>query len=427
MEKNISKLKTVQWILAIIGVLIALSAFKKGIAGILGGIFIFASAFVISPLFEKTPVLMDKPKLRTVAQFAGAFLLLLLGSGITPSNRTETTTDTLETTAPTITETIPETEIPAEIETIPDTPDDELKDRQIGDSVTIYGVTVTVNSVTDSKTNSGSDAYEVNITYQNHSGKSLIINPYDWSSVLHTGSDKAHVGGDVSFHADTVSNNAEWTGVVTIWKDETTEKVKFESSSLNLGKDIEKSATWMISSDSPAEEIAETEEPEKETEAVAEVETVAEVTAEPEETIEEETEEEIIPETEIITEPPTEPENQVGKNVDELRSFTYHGNVKNDVTGNWRYAVCSDAGKNIAEYAVSYYKNYMKDEEIHAIINFADRTTTKIIAWSFDPENLDITVYSYVDGEEHDAKLMFGGTPLAYYSVNKETGEITEN
>lgn len=172
-----------------------------------------------------------------------------------------------------------------------DTPSEALTDRNISDSVTINGVTVTVSSVTDVQTSTGSDAYEVSITYRNNSGKSLTINPYDWSTVLHNGSDKAHVGGNCSFHLDNIPDGEEWTGVVTLWKDDDTEKIKFESSDLNFLQDDKKSATWIIVSE---EEITEPETEEVTTEEPTKPET-EEIT----------TEEETVATTE--TDPPTEP------------------------------------------------------------------------------------------------------------------------
>lgn len=138
----------------------------------------------------------------------------------------------------------------SETKVIQDTPDDKLQDLKVGDSVTIKGVTVTVNSISDGKAALGGTAptYEVNVTYKNQSGKLLSITPYDWTTVLHSGSDKAHVGGDTSFNLDNIDNGQEWTGNVTLWADDDAEKVKFESSSLNLSGD-KKQATWMIKKD----------------------------------------------------------------------------------------------------------------------------------------------------------------------------------
>lgn len=139
------------------------------------------------------------------------------------------------------------TDNPDDQKTSQDTPDDKLTDLKVGDSVTIYGVTVTVNSIVEGKPAlmETTPTYDVNITYKNNSGSSITINPYDWQTVLRTGSDKAHVGGDVSFHAATLKDGEEWTGIVNLWGDDEPTHVAFESTSVNLGKD-DKRATWLI-------------------------------------------------------------------------------------------------------------------------------------------------------------------------------------
>ena len=98
-------------------------------------------------------------------------------------------------------------------------------------------------------------------------------------------------------------------------------------------------------------------------------------------------------------------------------------NVTNDVTGNWRIATIAE-NIEMQDYALDYYKEYFKsDDEIHAIVNFNYKTTTKI---SVMGNLLDVSVYEYVDKEEHDAKLLFSGMLLKEYHVNKDTGEIEE-
>lgn len=98
-------------------------------------------------------------------------------------------------------------------------------------------------------------------------------------------------------------------------------------------------------------------------------------------------------------------------------------NVRNDVTGNWRIATIAE-NIEMQDYALDYYKEYFKsDDEIHAIVNFNYKTTTKI---SVMDNLLDVSVYEYVDKEEHDAKLLFSGMLLKEYHVNKDTGEIEE-
>lgn len=140
-----------------------------------------------------------------------------------------------------------DSDVSQEDDTPQDTPDDQLNDLTAGSSVTIYGVTVTVNSISDGPLAlmDTTPTYDVSITYKNHSGSCITISPYDWQTVLRTGSDKAHVGGDVSFHMDTLEDGEEWTGIVNLWADDDPVKIAFESSFLNLARET-KRATWLI-------------------------------------------------------------------------------------------------------------------------------------------------------------------------------------
>ena len=95
--------------------------------------------------------------------------------------------------------------------------------------------------------------------------------------------------------------------------------------------------------------------------------------------------------------------------------------VRNDVTGKWRKSLIAE---NIEpkDYALDYYKQYFKsDDEIHAIVNFNYNTTTKL---SVMGNLLDVTIYEYVDKEEHDAKLLFSGMVLDEYFIDINSGEI---
>ena len=97
-------------------------------------------------------------------------------------------------------------------------------------------------------------------------------------------------------------------------------------------------------------------------------------------------------------------------------------NVRNDSTGNWRISTIAENIK-MEESALDYYKKYIKDDkEIHAIINFNFKTTTKISV--ITDRLLDVSVYEYVDKEEHDAKKLFGGVLLREYHINTENGNI---
>lgn len=97
--------------------------------------------------------------------------------------------------------------------------------------------------------------------------------------------------------------------------------------------------------------------------------------------------------------------------------------VRNDVTGKWRVAKIAE-NIDIEKYVLSYYENYFEnDDEIHAIINFNFKTTTKITVMG---EFLDVTIYEYVKKEEHDAKMLFSGMVLKEYRVYLDNGDIEE-
>lgn len=138
------------------------------------------------------------------------------------------------------------------------------------------------------------------------------------------------------------------------------------------------------------------------------------------------TEAESKPEPTETTEPESEPEETTevkGKNIDDTGAHFSVSKVRNDTTENWRISSIAES-VDIEEYALSYYKKYFSnDAEIHAIVNFSNNTTTKI---SVAGNVLDVSIYEYVDGEEHDAKLLFGGMMLKKYFVYIDTGEIEE-
>lgn len=102
-------------------------------------------------------------------------------------------------------------------------------------------------------------------------------------------------------------------------------------------------------------------------------------------------------------------------------SLNFAGKVRNDVTENWRYSTTSeDIG--IEDYTLSYYEKYFEnDNEIHCIINFSRNITARL---NVSGNMIFLSLYDYVDGEEHDAKLMFSGTPLASYIVYTDNGDI---
>ncbi len=95
--------------------------------------------------------------------------------------------------------------------------------------------------------------------------------------------------------------------------------------------------------------------------------------------------------------------------------------ARNDSTGNW--SVCAIAEElNIKDYAVDYYETYFEsNDETHGIVNFNYNTTTKILVVG---DSLNVSVYEYVDKEEHDANIMFSGMLLDEYYINITDGTI---
>lgn len=99
----------------------------------------------------------------------------------------------------------------------------------------------------------------------------------------------------------------------------------------------------------------------------------------------------------------------------------YYESVNNDTTGNWRLAVISE-NVDIQDYIFSYYQKYFKaDEEVHGIVNLGRNVTTRI---NKSGNWLLVSEYDYVDGEEHDAKILYSGTPLQSYIVYTDNGDI---
>ena len=100
--------------------------------------------------------------------------------------------------------------------------------------------------------------------------------------------------------------------------------------------------------------------------------------------------------------------------------INFRDSVRNDVTGKWRISTTSDDFVP-AEYAVEYYKTmFSSDDEIHAIWNATLGTTTRITV-AFGVISAD--TLEYVEGEEHDAKVLFSGTLLDSKLFDAETGE----
>ncbi|MCD8364797.1 MAG: hypothetical protein LUC83_03090 [Clostridiales bacterium] len=103
-------------------------------------------------------------------------------------------------------------------------------------------------------------------------------------------------------------------------------------------------------------------------------------------------------------------------------SVNYYASVRNDTTGNWRLGVIYD-GSDLNTYVVDYYNYFCKDDsEIHGIVNLGTETTVLISKVMSD--TLEISVMEYVDGEEHDANLLYSGSEIERYWINMDTLEV---
>lgn len=108
------------------------------------------------------------------------------------------------------------------------------------------------------------------------------------------------------------------------------------------------------------------------------------------------------------------------KNILDLSPYEFDS-VRNDSTGKWKCIMISDS-VDITEYALSCRKYYlMLDDAILAIVNTTNKTTTKI---SYMFGILDVTVHNYVEGEEHDANIMFTGNVINEYWVYVDNGDV---
>lgn len=97
----------------------------------------------------------------------------------------------------------------------------------------------------------------------------------------------------------------------------------------------------------------------------------------------------------------------------------FENSVRNDVTGRWRLSKTSSS-LVVSEHAVEYYNEmFSSNDEIHGIWNAALGTTTMI---SKSGNMLFVDTHEYVDGEEHDAKLLFSGMLLTSEVIDVETG-----
>ena len=146
-----------------------------------------------------------------------------------------------------------------------------------------------------------------------------------------------------------------------------------------------------------------------------------------------------------VTEPPTEPsvlgggvsdetdDESASENIEALKTGSYilpsgvdllfYDSVRNDVTGRWRYSATSSSTVP-ADFALEYYNEmFSSDDELHGVWNTTLGTMTSISTYG---NMLFVDTHEYVDGEEHDANLMFSGMLLDSKIIDIATGEEME-
>lgn len=93
-----------------------------------------------------------------------------------------------------------------------------------------------------------------------------------------------------------------------------------------------------------------------------------------------------------------------------------------DTTGRWYKAMFAESKVEFQYYALDYYQEYFhSNDEVHVVYNFSNNTVNCITC----PANyLSVRILDYVKKEEHDASAACGGTQLAEYHIDIETGTI---
>ena len=112
----------------------------------------------------------------------------------------------------------------------------------------------------------------------------------------------------------------------------------------------------------------------------------------------------------------------MGALVSEKLQVCFYPSVPNDKTGRWRLATTSTTTP-IVGYALNYYKDYFKsDDEIHGIVN---KELDQTYSLSIVAGQLYVVTHKYLEGEEKDASLLFGGDVISQIYIDPATGVVT--
>ena len=115
-------------------------------------------------------------------------------------------------------------------------------------------------------------------------------------------------------------------------------------------------------------------------------------------------------------------ENDGSAELSEKLQICFYPSVPNDKTGRWRLATTSTTTP-IVSYALNYYKDYFKsDDEIHGIVN---KELDQTYSLSIVAGQLYVVTHKYIEGEEKDASLLFGGDVISQIYIDPATGVVT--
>lgn len=78
-------LHIIEWIFAILALILSITMLFSSSKSLISGIILLISAFLISPIFEKVPILNNNPKKKTLVQLGSAFILFFIGICLVPS------------------------------------------------------------------------------------------------------------------------------------------------------------------------------------------------------------------------------------------------------------------------------------------------------------------------------------------------------
>ncbi len=118
---------------------------------------------------------------------------------------------------------------------------------KIGNSVTVNGLKITVNSISETQYNSET-AYIVNITYKNNTDEKLTIYPYNWKAVMGEDLEAHYADVEEDFTKRYLQKNKEFTTNLIFYKErrgETANEIKCDLSAY----ESDLYATWLIPED----------------------------------------------------------------------------------------------------------------------------------------------------------------------------------